>query len=234
MCWKALVLIVKRTGEVMGSVVKYGYGRALTLAAGCVLAVMFGAAAANAGEAFEKMQLLQANAAAAEAKAAEPVQPVIKKVRLAKVRLPPPAVARPKVVVAAAKRPRRTPATDALQSYPQRVAVRRERPTVDGSGKIAGLAGCIPGALRTVLAQVESRYGAVHINSSYRSPARNRRVGGAKHSLHMACRAVDFRVAGNGRAVLGFIKSSPLVGGYKRYRSGYFHIDTGPRRTWPG
>ena len=100
-------------------------------------------------------------------------------------------------------------------------------------GRVSGnLAGCIPSRLRVVLNQISRNFGAVKVTSSYRSPSHNRRIGGARKSWHMKCQAVDFRVSGNGKAVLSFIRSHPSVGGYKRYPAGFFHIDTGPRRTW--
>ena len=61
---------------------------------------------------------------------------------------------------------------------------------------------------------------------------RNRMVGGKKRSYHLKCQAVDFRVKGNNRGLSRFLRSHPSVGGFKRYASGFYHIDTGPRRTW--
>lgn len=93
---------------------------------------------------------------------------------------------------------------------------------------------CVPDKLKAVIREVSRRYGAVIVNSTYRSRSKNRRVGGASRSYHLRCQAVDFRVRGDGRKVLRFLRNHPHVGGLKRYRSGYFHIDTGPRRTWRG
>jgi uncharacterized protein YcbK (DUF882 family) len=45
--------------------------------------------------------------------------------------------------------------------------------------------------------------------------------------------AVDFRVHGSGaRGVYAYLRSHASVGGLKLYRRGFFHIDTGSRRTW--
>ena len=93
---------------------------------------------------------------------------------------------------------------------------------------------CVPTKLKAVLREVSRRYGPVVVNSTHRSRSKNRRIGGAKRSYHLRCQAVDFRVRGDGRKVLRFLRNHPHVGGLKRYRSGYFHIDTGPRRTWRG
>lgn len=91
---------------------------------------------------------------------------------------------------------------------------------------------CVPDSLKVVLNEVSRRYGPVTVNSTHRSRSKNRRVGGARHSYHLHCQAVDFRVKGDNAAVMRYLRRHPNVGGLKRYRSGYFHIDTGPRRTW--
>ena len=36
----------------------------------------------------------------------------------------------------------------------------------------------------------------------------------------------------NQQDVLNFLRAQKVVGGYKHYGRGVFHIDTGPRRTW--
>jgi uncharacterized protein YcbK (DUF882 family) len=90
---------------------------------------------------------------------------------------------------------------------------------------------CLPSAIKQVLFDLTRLFGPVHVNSSYRSPSHNRNVGGASRSLHMECRAVDFRVAGNQQRVMKYITSRSEVGGYKHY-GGHIHIDNGPRRTW--
>lgn len=91
---------------------------------------------------------------------------------------------------------------------------------------------CVPDSLKVVLNEVSRRYGPVTVNSTHRSRSKNRRVGGASHSYHLNCQAVDFRVKGNQSAVMKYLRSHPNVGGLKRYRSGFIHIDTGPRRSW--
>jgi hypothetical protein len=91
---------------------------------------------------------------------------------------------------------------------------------------------CLPGPLGAIVADVAARYGGVSVESTQRSPGHNRRVGGADHSLHIACRAVDLRVRrGTGR-VMAYLRSRPDVGGLKVYRNGIIHIDDGMRRSW--
>jgi hypothetical protein len=110
-------------------------------------------------------------------------------------------------------------------------APRPER-NISGGGGIrwAASSGCLNGSLRGVLAQVASRFGSVTVNSTCRSKGHNASVGGAPRSMHLTGNAADFRIHGNWGAASGFIRG--LVGGFKHYGGGLFHIDTGPRRTW--
>jgi len=91
---------------------------------------------------------------------------------------------------------------------------------------------CVPGRLKNVIRTIAKRYGRVVVNSTHRSPLHNRRVGGKRNSYHLKCRAIDFNVYGNTRGLSRWLRNHPHVGGFKRYKSGYFHIDNGPRRTW--
>lgn len=91
---------------------------------------------------------------------------------------------------------------------------------------------CLPGDLKEVLASVSVRFGPVSIQSTHRPTAENRRKGGARYSLHIACRAIDFRVRAARGGVMAFLKSRPEVGGLKVYGNGIIHIDNGERRTW--
>jgi hypothetical protein len=96
-------------------------------------------------------------------------------------------------------------------------------------------AACLAGPLRAVLDLVAEAFGPLTVNSTCRSPAHNRRVGGATKSYHLTGNAVDFRVRNNYGEVLTFLKKVRTVGGVSHYGAGVFHIDTGPRRTWgPG
>jgi len=91
---------------------------------------------------------------------------------------------------------------------------------------------CLPLKLRRVLKRVARRYGPVTVHSTHRWWLENRRKGGASRSLHLQCRAADFSVRGDPSSVIRFLKSQRAVGGYKYYPGGFYHIDTGPRRTW--
>lgn len=91
---------------------------------------------------------------------------------------------------------------------------------------------CVPGQLKTVLKRVAEKYGPITVNSTFRSQKSNRKVGGKKRSWHLKCAAVDFRVHASTKGLLSYLQKQKEVGGYKRYKSGFYHIDIGPRRTW--
>jgi uncharacterized protein YcbK (DUF882 family) len=92
--------------------------------------------------------------------------------------------------------------------------------------------GCLPGALKSAIYAVAQAFGPVTVNSTVRSTRHNRRVGGARGSYHLRCQAVDFRVRGSTQGLFAFLAGRPGVGGIKRYPLGFWHIDTGPRRSW--
>ena len=91
---------------------------------------------------------------------------------------------------------------------------------------------CLPNRLMAVINDVAEQFGDVQILSTFRDPERNRRVGGAPRSYHLRCEAIDFRVKGHTSGLLSYLEQREEVGGLKRYPLGFFHIDTGPRRTW--
>lgn len=94
---------------------------------------------------------------------------------------------------------------------------------------------CFGSDLVRMLRQVESRFGKkAVITSGYRSPPHNRRVGGAKASMHMACKAADFHIPGvSGVEVARYVRSLPTRGGVGTYcHTAAIHIDTGKQRDW--
>ena len=95
--------------------------------------------------------------------------------------------------------------------------------------------GCIPADLKMLLNSVAWHYGKkVHIQSGYRSKHYNRRVGGARRSFHVSCKAVDIQVSGVNKYKLAkFLKTLPGRGGIGTYcNSSTVHIDVGPKRSW--
>lgn len=91
---------------------------------------------------------------------------------------------------------------------------------------------CTPIGLKYVLRRAANRFGPITINSTHRWPLENKRKGGKSKSYHLSCRAVDFTIPGDPKAVIRFLKSHSQVGGYSYYPRGFYHIDNGPRRTW--
>lgn len=94
---------------------------------------------------------------------------------------------------------------------------------------------CFGSELVSLLRQVERRFNKqVVITSGYRSPSHNRRVNGAKASLHMACKAADLHVPGvDGKTVAAYVRSLPQRGGVGTYcHTAAVHVDTGPQRDW--
>ncbi|WP_319774177.1 D-Ala-D-Ala carboxypeptidase family metallohydrolase [Breoghania sp.] len=91
---------------------------------------------------------------------------------------------------------------------------------------------CVPRSLKRVVVRVSERFGHVTVTSTKRWWLENWWKGGAPHSKHRSCEAVDFNVRGNPRKVIAFLKAQREVGGYKYYPGGHYHIDNGRRRTW--
>jgi uncharacterized protein YcbK (DUF882 family) len=83
-------------------------------------------------------------------------------------------------------------------------------------------------ALRALVAR------PIRINSGYRCPKHNARVGGSPKSQHMAGRAADIRVSNmTGEALYQLAKELPEFRGLG-VASNWLHVDTrtGPRSRW--
>jgi uncharacterized protein YcbK (DUF882 family) len=94
---------------------------------------------------------------------------------------------------------------------------------------------CLKPQLVKVLKGVERHYGReVVVTSGFRSPTFNRRVRGAKHSLHMYCAAADIQVSGVSKwALAQYLRSLPGRGGVGTYcHTDSIHVDIGPDRDW--
>ena len=94
---------------------------------------------------------------------------------------------------------------------------------------------CFPARLRALLHKVSVHYGRqLIITSGYRSPYHNRRIGGARRSQHMHCKAADFYIPGvNKYALARYLKRLPGRGGVGTYSGNRtVHLDIGPRRSW--
>ncbi len=94
---------------------------------------------------------------------------------------------------------------------------------------------CLKPALVRMLKTIERKYGRpVVITSGYRSPAYNRKVRGARKSLHMYCAAADIRVSGVSKwALASYLRSVSGRGGVGTYcHTDSVHVDIGPERDW--
>lgn len=94
---------------------------------------------------------------------------------------------------------------------------------------------CLKPQLVRMLKKLESHYGrAAVVTSGYRSPGYNRRVRGAKNSLHMYCAAADIQIPGVAKWELArYARSMPGRGGVGTYcHTDSIHVDIGPDRDW--
>jgi uncharacterized protein YcbK (DUF882 family) len=95
--------------------------------------------------------------------------------------------------------------------------------------------GCLKPDLVRLLKTIERHYGRkLVVTSGYRSPSHNRRVNGAKRSMHMYCAAADVQVPGVSKWELArLVRSMPGRGGVGTYcHTESVHIDVGPERDW--
>jgi Peptidase M15 len=97
---------------------------------------------------------------------------------------------------------------------------------VASAGASAAPTACLPAGLRSVLKDVEARFGPVTLVSTTELHTDNHSRGSVRHKLHSACQAVDFKVKGNGKAVVSYLRSRPEVAGINSYgNNGVIHID---------
>ncbi len=95
--------------------------------------------------------------------------------------------------------------------------------------------GCFPPGLLTILKRVERKFGRTPIvTSGYRSPSYNRKIRGAKKSLHVRCLAADIQVQGVSKWTLAtYLRGLPGRGGVGTYcHTKSVHIDIGTKRDW--
>lgn len=95
--------------------------------------------------------------------------------------------------------------------------------------------GCLPRRLVTTIKQAEKHFGRpAVVTSGFRSKKHNRRIGGAKNSMHVRCMAADVQIAGITKWQLAkYFRSLPDRGGVGTYcHTASVHVDTGPQRDW--
>lgn len=99
-----------------------------------------------------------------------------------------------------------------------------------GGGATTG-EGCLPGVLKSRLAQVRKRFGSINVVSTHRPGARIN--GSGKPSYHGSCRAVDFvPPSGKYKAVTVWLYANH-EGGVGTYTCmNHIHLDNGPNVRW--
>lgn len=103
----------------------------------------------------------------------------------------------------------------------------KQRETVDTA--------CLKPGLVSLLKRAESRFGKKFVvTSGYRSPEYNRKVNGARKSMHMKCSAVDIQMVGISKWELAnYFRAQPERGGVGTYcGTQSIHVDVGPERDW--
>lgn len=78
---------------------------------------------------------------------------------------------------------------------------------------------------------------ALYLNSAYRTPAYNKKVGGAPKSQHLLAKAADIRSdkftpAQIREAILYLISIGKMRDGGVGFYNGFIHYDTGKPRRW--
>jgi hypothetical protein len=85
---------------------------------------------------------------------------------------------------------------------------------------------CLPEGLKTVLNELAAKFGPVSVISTNRLNTDNHSAGSVRHKLHLACKAVDFKIQADMKAVSEFLRRRPEVAGVNSYRhNSVIHID---------
>lgn len=95
---------------------------------------------------------------------------------------------------------------------------------------------CFPPRLIGFIEELTAKFGNVVIQSGYRDAKHNARVGGAKHSQHIHCNAVDFSIPGVDKREVRAYLAANFSGraGIGYYCNNRFHLDVGTPRQWGG
>ncbi len=94
---------------------------------------------------------------------------------------------------------------------------------------------CLKPQLVTMLKSMERHFRRpVMVTSGYRSPSYNRKVNGARKSLHMICAAADIQIDGVSKhEIARFARNMSSRGGVGTYcHTKSVHVDIGPERDW--
>lgn len=91
---------------------------------------------------------------------------------------------------------------------------------------------CLPAMVKNKLNEMQAMGWQITLMSAHRSKKDNARRGGARHSMHIQCRAADFLVSGVPISQVREYLVSSWTGGLGLYCSGRIHIDNGNHRMW--
>jgi hypothetical protein len=102
-------------------------------------------------------------------------------------------------------------------------------PRTRGVSRSHASTACLPGKLRSAVANVSARFGRVTVISTHRPGAR---IHSGRPSLHASCQAVDFKPARGAYGRVATYLRTNWDGGVGTYSSGHIHLDVGPRYRW--
>ena len=95
--------------------------------------------------------------------------------------------------------------------------------------------GCLEPQLVSLIKRAERHFGRhAVVTSGYRSRRHNRRIGGARRSMHTTCKAADIQIAGVTKWQLAsWLRKQDGRGGVGTYcHTRSVHIDIGEKRDW--
>jgi uncharacterized protein YcbK (DUF882 family) len=85
---------------------------------------------------------------------------------------------------------------------------------------------CLSQGLRSVLQDVQARFGPVTLVSTTELHTDNHAKGSVRHKLHGDCQAVDFKINGELNAVTAYLRTRSEVAGINTYKNNrVIHID---------
>jgi hypothetical protein len=107
-----------------------------------------------------------------------------------------------------------TPAPPAAPPPPAAVASTAAAPTT-----------CLPDSLKSILAELATRFEGVTVVSTTALRTDNHSPGTAREKMHSDCRAVDFKTSSPVAEVTAYLRSRKEIAGINSYRNGLIHID---------
>jgi hypothetical protein len=122
------------------------------------------------------------------------------------------------------------PSPAAVQAPPAPAAIVQTPAVLASNGKAPTT--CLAPGLKSVLQDVQARFGTVTLVSTTELHTDNHTKGSVRHKLHSDCMAVDFKVAGDLGAVTAYLRTRSEVAGINTYKNnGVIHIDAAQTRT---